>query len=358
MPNNTNNIKSIACLSKLDSGSSNQGDGSYKKGLIYGKTYTFQAKVDKSSPIDWNKLHWKLASTSDDGSMSSYSLDERGETIKLTIKDKNLLGKNLILYAYIPDSERQTEIKLFCHYRFRYFDRKTIEKEIEVRTNRPYRIQQNSTSLCGMACIVHTLIKRNPEHYKNLALTLHQKGEASINGYKIKPEDHFFEISKRDRDYPKIRKRSMPGIDWVLMASLRNTENRAYNGKKGEDWDAINWPWLMKKLSKELLGAEEIIDNLKVLDDYFKDKTYNIEKMDVFYRSGYQIIMMVDYDILYEKKSTVGVPNHWISFLGNYSYNIKKKKFSFYVFSWGRRIKLNLSTKTFSSNSFGFLAIK
>ncbi len=57
------------------------------------------------------------------------------------------------------------------------------------------------------------------------------------------------------------------------MAVTRNKEsNFGYTGKVGQDASAINWPWILTKLGKQLLGYKTVkMDYYKINKSHIRD---------------------------------------------------------------------------------------
>ena len=351
------NIEEIQVV-KLDEGSDNSG-ANKKMGMVYGIEYTLKVMKYKNNqtPSNLNTIKWSYSYPTDDGLVVG-EITETGEEITFEANNLDLCGKKLTFYGFITSKEEEANLEVFHHYRFRWFDRTLFETELKSRKNRPKLIQQNSTSLCGIACLAYSFLKRDKEGYETFALTLHEKGKAEYNNYKIEPEEHFFETSPKDSDYPNNWKGTMPSADWIVMASIRNNENSSYDGKDGEDWDAINWPWVMENLGQNFLGANTIKNQTYSISNFSKDKTYELKEMQKLHSEGYQVMMMIDADMLDNETSTFGFVNHWISFIGGYSFDEKEKEHKFKIFTWGDTKTLNISKKAFNTNSYGYIALK
>src|SRR5690606_22382531 len=84
---------------------------------------------------------------------------------------------------------------VWVHYRFRFFKRPVLENELHQRRNAPWKIDQRSTALCGIACIFYLLASENPDQYQRSVGQLHRYGSAIINCYEIRPPDTLYEMN-------------------------------------------------------------------------------------------------------------------------------------------------------------------
>ncbi len=373
---------------ELDEGSTNSGAND-KMGMLHNKEY--ELKVSKyrnnNSPEDFNTIKWSYSYVKDEKTVTR-DIKNTGE--KITFKTDNLdfCGEKITFYAYIEDKENEAELTVFHHYRFRWFDRKIVEQQIEERIKKPWKINQGGTSLCGMACLFYIFAKNDKQGYKTLAETLHRTGKATHNGYTMEPdedakEEMYNTNPKTSKEHPWI-----PEVDWITMATTRSKESDfGYTGKKGQDASAINWPWLMTNLGKKLLGYETVeMDYYKINKSYIRDFFGSDEKIRILeedidkdYQNGYEICMMIDADMMYNKPDydiTDFGEYHWVTYEGKLEILNSKGKsetdydevtdINFDVVTWGDfkrdkgidKKKLRLSKVSFRNNYYGYLKLK
>lgn len=375
-------VKSIKLLTPLDNGSANEsGEKNRTKtqpGMVFGKTYKF--KVDAYTnlpPQDKKKIKWKYKYHSlSQNKWIEYTSKITGEEYGLVMNEKDMCGRTLHVMAYINDDESEGYLKVWCHNRFRWFNRIIFEAELKERTEdkKPWKVNQSSTSLCGMACIFYIFAKEQPDAYKKFAKELFRTGEATHNNYTAKPSEELFEKKINTRGYP-MDTGSMPLIDFVTMAGTRNTDNPKYKGGN-EEFQAINWPWVMKNLSSKLLGYSDVKD--RGIYNPVKGSTglINVEKklaeIDNYYKQGYKVILMIDSDLIQDIFDFKSVDYHWIVYEGGLSvdapnYTIKKyfeDLIMFDIFSWGcnpkdkREKKIDQNNQSVINDEQGYLRKK
>ncbi len=392
-------VEEIECISDLDEGSNNKGDGGTQDGFIYGKEYEFKIKKyqDDSLPSEdmKKKIIWEYSYKNEDGERITNTIESSGETFKLKIDNLEMLGKEVSICAYLGKQRRDRKLEFLCHNRFRYFDIKNVEQQIEERLVKPWKINQGGTSLCGMACLFYIFAKNDKQGYKTLAETLHRTGKATHNGYTVEPdedakEEMYNTNPKTSKEHPWI-----PEIDWITMATTRSKESDfGYTGKKGQDASAINWPWLMTNLGKKLLGYSTVeMDYYKVNKSYIRDFFGSDEKIRILeedidkdYQNGFEICMMIDGDMVASNPGPNYSINdfgeyHWVTYEGGLELLNSEKRtepdydkvtnVEFNVVTWGElkdgktlddknkpMDKIEITKKQFISNYYGYLKLK
>ena len=366
-------VEELRLNTGLDQGCHHDEAKGLRDGLIYGNVYEFEVVKFKANvlPKDERSIQWKLEFIYN-GNHYNEILPGVGKIIKLKANLLEMCGRGFTLTAYISEAANGGKYYGWQHYRFRWFNREILKKEIQERTinNLPHKIQQSETSLCGMVCIFYFLAKYLKDDYKKLTSELHQKGEAHLNNYTIKPDNVLFEMKPlKENGYPyhydenEKQYVQMPYADWVTMASTRNTEsNLGYTGKVGQDISAINYPSLLIKLQRELLGFTNIVDYTDyAIDNDQKKMLQHLIDMQIAYQEGYKISMLVDMDLLYNKPTKfINLSRwHWIIYEGDIFIDEEN---NFYVFSyvcWGEKtLKKNFTIENFNSNFYGYIKAK
>jgi hypothetical protein len=201
-----------------------------------------------------------------------------------------------------------------------------------------------------MAAIFYALAKKRPQDYEQLTKELVRVGEYSVGGYVVRPSagvaEKMYAVNPADANYVAME---MFEADWVVLATARSGESDlGYDGleRLGHPVDmfkAINWPGLMTRLAKAFFGQAVHDKGLFVpglllnksplgwIHDVFSDADIReLIDLDAKFRSGSQILLMVDSDILYRQQDA---PNrkvvsynpaslgdsHWIVYEGGLS---------------------------------------
>lgn len=350
-------ISKIEFIDELTQGSDNISSYGTQKGLAYGRSYKLKVKEYKDNLTpDKAEVKWGYSYTDEWGVKVTYSLDkEKGAEIVFKCDNLILCGKEITFFAYLNDKENEGKTTIFHHYRFLHISRKSVKEDVEKRMKEPFRINQGGTSLCGIACILYLFAKNNPSAYKRFILSLHQKGTAQHNLYITAPDKEI--IERKDTN-------GLNGADYIGLASLRNNENRAYKGGN-EQISAINWPWTMEKLCKVLLGYNEV----KSSDIYTPVKPVimdipetKINTLNNYKKKEYDIILLVDSDLIQDILDFESVDYHWIVLESeiNITRNglFKPDDVAFKAYSWARVDRYRVTVSHFSRNYYGYIALK
>lgn len=384
-------VKTIECTTELDDGSANDGSRTgLQKGVLYNKSYTFQIKeFTKGEPKNPNSIKWVLSYTDPDtGQYTENILINKnctGKQISINFSSTAYCGRNLEIKAFISEADSEGKLPIFMHNRFRWFDGKIINDEIILRVDdgKPWLINQSGTSLCGMACLFYLFARDQSAQYQQFAKELFRTGEATYNQYTAKPADVILNKNPNDSDYPKHWVHAldkyviMPYVDYVTMASVRNTENGFYKGGDEELW-AVNWPNVMTGLSEDLLGYGEVKSNgtynpIKKSTYYHKPTTWKIiEDINKQIADGYKIILMIDSDLISWDEDNIWnmfkMEYHWVvletPIFALPNLNAEGETFftiDFKVYSWGGNtyyLNAPVSMEHFINNYYGYIKVK
>ncbi|MEO8516465.1 MAG: hypothetical protein ABI426_06965 [Flavobacterium sp.] len=393
-------VKKIELITTLEDGSANDKSGGIQKGMIFGKTYEFRVKsYTEKEPQNKSEIKWMLKYHSlSKNKWQEINLKARGDVLKLFVNEKDMCGRFVYIKAYINDSEAEGQLKIWMHNRFRWFDRMLVQEQAEERGKEPWRIDQGNTSLCGMASLFYLLAKKDGKGYIKLTKELLRTGEYKYNDYIIMPHENaqimYSANPYKDKDYPKL-----PEVDWLTLACVRSKESSffgklLYKGKKGQDAEAINWPTLMKPLSKTLLGYTDVkMDYYKVNKSYLRDFFGSDEKLRILekdinadFKNGYEICLLIDGSMVaYQAEANYSLDDfseyHWVVYEGGLKMLNAKKiietdydevtDIEFNVFTWGslrndtidskkskKMPKIKLTKNQFRSNYYGYLKLK
>ncbi|MDR2205210.1 MAG: hypothetical protein LBE36_03510 [Flavobacteriaceae bacterium] len=380
-------VKSIGLITPLDDGSSNDNTGKTQKGMIDGKSYTFRVSeyVGKRPKI-LGKINWELTYHNlDDGEWKTIPMPTKGETFILNIGGETC-GRYIYIRAYINDKKNSAVLKIWKHNRFRWFDRKLFEEQLEDRIISPWEIYQAGTSLCGMACIFYLFAKEYPKAYKKFCKDLFRKGTATYNQYTAKPSKEILDkktVKKKSNGKEVMLPEGNTGlslVDFVTLAGIRNSEFPLYKGGD-EDLLAINWTNIMIKLCEKLLGYKTVKSNnaynpikysefdVIKLKDIIKDINKQIE-------DGFKLILLVDSDLIkYDEDNILNLfewEYHWVVLespieeIQNLNANGEIfPTFDFRVYSWGsnpfgkyRFLRKPITAGHFIKNYYGYIKMK
>lgn len=366
-------VAAIQLDTALDDGSANDGTGKKaKKGLVFGKTYTFSVQqYTNGAPANLSSVKWQVKYQSPAESKNQLiekTLSATGDKLQLKIEDKDMCGTDVTVTAYIVDPKAGGSLTHFQHNRFRWFDAQKVAAQLAIRKGTPWRIDQGNTSLCGMAALYYVMAKQRPDEYEKLAKELHRTGEFEIRGYVVKPnqsaEEKMYATDPAGSDFKNLY---MPEVDWIVLASSRSGEsNFGYDGMENGSLDqlkAVNWPSMLKPMLKSVAGFKEVESEglsliglpikkspLGKLHDWASNSDLeDLQKIDRQYRQGHQILLMVDMSLVGgEAGYSTGdlfTESHWVVYEGGLRFENalgqptsildEVSKVYFNIYTWG-----------------------
>lgn len=240
---------------------------------------------------------------------------------------------------------------------FKKISRQAVGNGLRVRVNDPFRIDQDTSSLCGAASVLFTEAKDDPVAYVNLVAALYDTGRGKLGKREIKPGSDLKEYQPPS---------SIDPADWIPMASIRDSENWFfdYESVKNE-FAGITTPSEMKKWLKGV-GYREVVDEaIMVRDDpldYLRlyASLHSLQNLRSAAQSNdsdaWWVFLFVNAQVLYESSNhdRSFFPNHWIVLLSS---TITDDDVQLEVYSWGKKIRVpasgSMSTKHFLRNYYG-----
>jgi uncharacterized Zn-binding protein involved in type VI secretion len=123
----------------------------------------------------------------------------------------------------------------------------------------PYPFQGH-TSLCGPATLFYALLMDRPDLYTKAVTELWETGETTIGKLHIKPS-HGARNPKKLRN--KVEGDRIAAIDWITLASLRDSENLLLDYDSPDDQvSGITLPGKLKEWFKQV-GATLLFENVQ-----------------------------------------------------------------------------------------------
>lgn len=244
------------------------------------------------------------------------------------------------------------------------FDRKKIESQIASRMNYVSYPNQGGTSLCGPASFFYCLQMDRPDVYKQAAIELWLHGKTKISALEILPGDGC--RHPKGSFYDDYGRETVSGLDWITLASLRDSENSLMSYDEVNDQVAGITMW--GKLSEwfEKTGYEKIFDNISLSHSNLKD----IINMNNFIGKGYKVVSLISAGMLSDFPGDSSSKNHWIVWTEQVKCSngvvISERTSSedvvdLNLFSWGTvgsQLKNNISLDSFIKHTFGGLVFR
>ncbi|WP_275389386.1 hypothetical protein [Xenorhabdus bovienii] len=141
------------------------------------------------------------------------------------------------------------------------FEKSKIESEIQDRIAKKTYPRQGWASLCGPAAFFYCLQKDRPDIYEQSARELWKYGKTKIGRLEIKPGDG---CRHPNGSFYNNGAPTISGLDWITLASLRDSENAifGYNQVEAETAGVTMWGKLTEWFEKA--GYEKIFDNISI----------------------------------------------------------------------------------------------
>ncbi|MGJ0626355.1 hypothetical protein [Xenorhabdus bovienii] len=248
------------------------------------------------------------------------------------------------------------------------FEKSKIKSQIQDRLSKRTHPTQGWASLCGPAAFFYCLQIDRPDIYEQAARELWKYGKTKIGQLEIKPSDSCLHPKGSFYNLRYKPKRStISGLDWLTLASLRDSENMIMSYDEVDDEVAGITMW--GKLTEwfEKAGYEKIFSNVGLSHCNIND----LIKLNDYFRDGYHVVTLISAGMLYEygEKETSG-KNHWVVWNGtvkNYQDDEIKENSDLnqYVdlnlFSWGyvkNQVKQGKTLNYFLGKTFGGLVLK
>jgi hypothetical protein len=250
---------------------------------------------------------------------------------------------------------------------FQYLNEGTIANDMNKRIQNPFLVSQESTGLCGMACISKVLIEKDPSGYRDLVSRLFWFGDANYKGVYITAKNS---VSPNVLNYmvplspswPEYNGKQMAQADFILMCSLKNTQNNFDPYLPGRDFvsqsTGITFPGSMTSYMTSLLQLQYVRDDTNLYYSINYSDLVSIDNAATANIPGIHprtIFLFVDAAMLGNSPPLLfSTPNHWIQFLpGTLVIDTVNNRVKFDAYSWGGTEHINVSITDFNRYYYG-----
>ncbi|MDC9621092.1 hypothetical protein PSI22_05480 [Xenorhabdus sp. XENO-7] len=242
------------------------------------------------------------------------------------------------------------------------FEKIKIESEIQDRIAKKTYPRQGWASLCGPAAFFYCLQKDRPDIYEQSARELWKYGKTKIGRLEIKPGDG---CRHPNGSFYNNGAPTISGLDWITLASLRDSENAifGYNQVEAETAGVTMWGKLTEWFEKA--GYEKIFDNISI---FSHSNINDIITLNDYIRKGYIVVSLISVGMLNGSAGETSGKNHWIVWEGEVSSKGKSINLdseneivNLNMFTWGgisERVKPNNNLNYFLKHTFGGLVFK
>lgn len=232
-----------------------------------------------------------------------------------------------------------------------YIQKAALLADIQATVLNPFLVNQSSTPLCGPTAIVFELVSKQPARYVSICQSLYETGQFQSRTKVVRPADRLRES--------KIHQ-GISVADWMLIATLRDTENLLFpvdanSSGLANNIAGITTPWEMKSWIYEILGYDQV--------DFESTFVYGefdaMRKAHAARRQGGVAFLLIDASMLQGSAPAIAYPNHWVSYLGNLQiddgvwYQHDSGHIRFDCYSWGSKRSVDLGEGPFEDYMWG-----
>lgn len=255
---------------------------------------------------------------------------------------------------------------------FPHFNRGKITQQLRDRVTNPSKINQQMSSLCGPAAFLYIIAKDSPNKYAKYIIDLYEQGEATIGKLKVKPGS--------DCKNYKIPPNAIEEVDWIGLASLRDSENAVFDYQSvGDQFAGITLPGHLTQWFQDS-GYTQVENKTNLV---FDKNLHTLLQAHQKNQSGSSVCLFVGANIFSGRPKGSAPADHWVVLNSNIQIDNKpvtsllakgaqvdddetlfSKKIDFSVYTWGRSnysvnaIKQNVTVSEFLDYFYGYVSAK
>ncbi len=113
--------------------------------------------------------------------------------------------------------------------------RKDVAEQLEVRINKPWKINQGPSSFCGPASVLFELARHMPKRYVAMVIALYEKGSWDSADGLLKAPKKLLDKRIPVKIYDNGKERSTPPADWIALTSMRDSANIVFELDEPDD---------------------------------------------------------------------------------------------------------------------------
>jgi hypothetical protein len=185
-----------------------------------------------------------------------------------------------------------------------------------VRLDNPELIEQGKAGLCAPASLIYSLANDDPVAYARAAVELWETGRTAIGGLKIKAGSDLM-------DYQLPATKTVPAADWILLASMRDSENWFFDYESVNDSGSTRPGETVKWMEK--MGYQDVIDRMNSL---FKSSSKTAKEASDLVSKGYKVLLRINSAMLDKVDANGGSwrGNHIVALVSPITFNLTTVK--------------------------------
>lgn len=235
-----------------------------------------------------------------------------------------------------------------------HLEKAKLIRQMGDRLRNPFEVSQGGQPFCGPTAILFELLRQQPARYIDICQDLFETGFFQAQTKSISA------IERLRHSQGELR---MAEADWMLLATLRDAENRIFQVDPNapefiQQLSGITKSWEMIGWAKEVLGYGRVrYRHAFVLGDVSALRWAERSLR----RGGVAFLLITADGLLKAKALPVTVPNHWIVLLDNVQVTGPRalwwwrsnRQISFEIYSWARRYKIEVPELQFEDLFWG-----
>ena len=149
----------------------------------------------------------------------------------------------------------------------------------------------------------------------------------------------------------------MPQVDWMVLSSLRESENLIFPVEPNapeiiRNISGMTKSWEMAGWAREILGGRDVKSHYA----YFSGDLEALRAADLAIKAGgFAFALITAEGMLGNKPPLIPYPSHWVALLGNVaireesSGKVDRSRVSFDIYTWGRKMRVDIAKKSFEN---------
>ncbi|OTQ27850.1 hypothetical protein [Gilliamella apicola] len=194
------------------------------------------------------------------------------------------------------------------------FSKEEVEKGLLLRLAKVDYPDQDRSMLCGPAAFFYCLLMDRPDLYKQMVKELWESGKTKIGTLKIEPSSDCRHPTNFFKNEPPGYLPKVPAIDWITLASLRDTENSFFDFDSPDDQiPGITTAGDLKTWFKKA-GAEIVYEiNTNIVNHITGPKLTlkDLCRLNSYVREDTHVVMLIT-SRMFDTRVPIATKNHWI----------------------------------------------
>lgn len=151
------------------------------------------------------------------------------------------------------------------------------------------------------SCLFFSILRQRRELYVKAVTELYLYGITKLGNLVIVPSEKTKNV--------RLKASDIAGADWVILASLRDSENKNFRyDSPSREIAGITMPGEMINWFKQV-GATNVVHNYGIV---FPEDINNLAIANTYFNSGYSVCLFVNIAMIADVTFTAPAPNHWV----------------------------------------------